>query len=419
MDCGKKGFWYKSLLAICVIVTVLGFVFVGYLCPERVCAFNGLTYSQDRYQSWSKLNLKHITSDNMGKPVSFLSHPLDSLGSGNVDSRNKLSFDDMVKEDFEFDIKGSDVMVFLHIQKTGGTAFGRHLVRDLDLEQPCKCKKGRKKCRCMRPDSDGSFWLFSRYSTGWKCGLHADWVELTNCVDSAMDQQEKSSSKRRYFYVTLLREPVARFLSEFRHVKRGATWKTSRHWCGGRNANSEELPSCFQGPNWADVTLSEFMSCKHNLAINRQTRMLADLTLVGCYNSTTMSFKDREIVMLASAKENLRKMAFFGLCENQRISQYLFESTFNLHFLKPFAQLNETHSSLALSEISPEELQSIRKLNHLDTQLYDFARNLLMERFEKLKREDPNFLNDFNNLGKRKKNHIESLFGSGSKENFP
>jgi len=26
-------------------------------------------------------------------------------------------------------------------------------------------------------------WLFSRYSTGWKCGLHPDWTELVGCVD--------------------------------------------------------------------------------------------------------------------------------------------------------------------------------------------------------------------------------------------
>ena len=27
-------------------------------------------------------------------------------------------------------------------------------------------------------------WLFSRYSTGWKCGLHPDWTELVGCVDA-------------------------------------------------------------------------------------------------------------------------------------------------------------------------------------------------------------------------------------------
>lgn len=32
----------------------------------------------------------------------------------------------------------------------------------------------------------------------------------------------------RYYYITFLREPVARYISEFRHVQRGATWRASR-----------------------------------------------------------------------------------------------------------------------------------------------------------------------------------------------
>lgn len=45
-----------------------------------------------------------------------------------------LSYEDVLNDDFQFDMDGHDVMVFLHIQKTGGTSFGRHLVRDLDLK---------------------------------------------------------------------------------------------------------------------------------------------------------------------------------------------------------------------------------------------------------------------------------------------
>ncbi|CAF87965.1 unnamed protein product, partial [Tetraodon nigroviridis] len=89
----------------------------------------------------------------------------------------------------EFNIKGDDVIVFLHIQKTGGTLFGRHLVRNIRLEQPCDCKQGQKKCTCHRPGKEES-WLFSRFSTGWSCGLHADWTELTNCVPVIMDKKE-------------------------------------------------------------------------------------------------------------------------------------------------------------------------------------------------------------------------------------
>lgn len=39
----------------------------------------------------------------------------------------------------------SDVMVFLHIQKTGGTVFERHLIKDLDIEHPCVPGPGRKR----------------------------------------------------------------------------------------------------------------------------------------------------------------------------------------------------------------------------------------------------------------------------------
>lgn len=304
---------------------------------------------------------------------------------------SKLSFEDMLRDDFEFDMRGSDVMVFLHVQKTGGTVFGRHLVHDLELERPCQCVRGRKRCRCARPPGSGGqrWWLFSRYSTGWKCGLHADWTELTACVDGAMDRAEKAPAKRRYFYVTLLREPVARFLSEFRHVQRGATWRGSRHLCLGRAPTAEELPSCFNGSDWRDVTFQEFLSCPWNLAVNRQTRMLADLTLVGCYNRSGLSEHQRDLLLLASARENLRRTAFFGLTEEQLRSQRLFEGTFGLRFVRPFEQLNETRSAVAQGRVPPTDLEAVRRLNHLDIQLYEYARKLMDERLRRLEERGP------------------------------
>lgn len=161
-----------------------------------------------------------------------------------------------------FDILGRDVMVFLHVQKTGGTTFGRHLVRDLNLDSPCACPRKRKRCDCFRPNTLNEQWLFSRYSTGWRCGLHADWTELTGCVEDALDEYENYPKKRRYplnknnyhpfqtlttpryFFITVLRDPIHRYLSEFRHVQRGATWKSARHWCGGKEFTT--LPHCYK-----------------------------------------------------------------------------------------------------------------------------------------------------------------------------
>lgn len=97
----------------------------------------------------------------------------------------------------DFQIKGEDVIVFLHIQKTGGTTFGRHLVQNVRLEVPCDCRPGQKKCTCYRPNRKET-WLFSRFSTGWSCGLHADWTELTNCVPGVLNKKESKQKNQRY-----------------------------------------------------------------------------------------------------------------------------------------------------------------------------------------------------------------------------
>lgn len=146
----------------------------------------------------------------------------------------------------------------------------------------------------------------------------------------------------RYHYVSILRDPVSRYLSEWKHVRRGATWKTARLYCNGRQATLKEVPFCYESENWQGVTLNEFLKCPFNLANNRQTRMLANLSKVNCYNSTGMSEEERNAMMLESAKENLRNLSFFGLTEYQVETQKLFEHVFHIQFIKDFYQLNET-----------------------------------------------------------------------------
>lgn len=282
----------------------------------------------------------------------------------------------------DFNIRGDDVMVFLHIQKTGGTTFGRHLVKNIQLEQPCDCMPGQRKCTCHRPGKAES-WLFSRFSTGWSCGLHADWTELTSCVPVVMNKRDKKSAqknKRNFYYITMLRDPVSRYLSEWKHVQRGATWKTALHMCDGRPATQDELPACYSGDDWTGVPLADFMNCPSNLANNRQVRMLADLSLVGCYNMSSMSELERGHVLLASAKANLRNMAFYGLTEFQRKTQYLFERTFGLRFIRAFTQINSTRA--ASVGISEKVRWRIEGLNALDVELYEYAKELFLRRYQ-------------------------------------
>lgn len=286
-----------------------------------------------------------------------------------------------------FDVEGEDIIVFLHIQKTGGTKFGKHLVKNLDIKHPCDCVPKRKRCTCKRPNSE-KIWLFSRYSVGWPCGLHADWTELQGCVPKLINKQEGKKRTRKYLYITILREPVARFVSEFRCYQRGATWKNSLHMCNGRVPTKEELPPCYTGENWTHVTLPEFLKCSSNLAINRQTRMLADLRLAGCYNESAFPRERREEILLKSAMKNLAKMAYFALLEYQIESQYLFERTFGMKFHQPFVQMSSDDTRAGAVTLDSLNLTRIKELNHLDIALYSFAKKLFFERLKHFKRKD-------------------------------
>jgi len=304
-----------------------------------------------------------------------------------VISLNIVGFSEIVEDYVKFDLNQTarnDLLVFLHIQKTGGSTFGQHLVNNL---LPCDCKRVKRslntKCDCIRPGGSGQ-WLFSRFSTGWRCGVHADWTELMGCVDPYMKSVEKSPVESwRYFYITFLRDPVDRYLSEWNHVSLGATWEPLKLECGGK-AWGDLLPRCYGNKkDWKGVSLTEFMECPHNLAVNRMTRMLADLELeeINCYNKT-VNIDTRDRQMLDSAKTNLVKMAFFGFSEEQERSQRLFEETFNLKFKVDFVKNKSSFGESHQPDV--DIIQKIRELNHLDLELYKFAKNLFNQRLEQM-----------------------------------
>lgn len=300
-------------------------------------------------------------------------------------------------------------MVFLHIQKTGGSKFGVQLIKNLDIERPCRCTRQRRSrnleielakakvkdkrvCHCFRPGSS-RIWLFSRHHLGWPCGLHADWTEHHECVPEYMNKREGRNKQRRFFYVTIIREPVARFLSEFSFVtSMGSMWRTATLRCNGRSPTKRVLPPCFTGKNLSDITLDEFMGCHWNLAINRQTRMLADLRLVNCYDSSRMSALKRRQIMLQSAMKNLQAMSYFGLMEYQAESQYLFEKTFDSKFFVPFSQVkqNETRAGKVLPTLNDSVLDQIKNLNSLDVELYTLAKRLFFKRVTYFKEIEKN-----------------------------
>lgn len=186
MDEKSSGSGHHRLLIVLFMVLLFGVIMIQYVCPSK-------SECQMLHQlgSWFK-DSTATGSRRRGNEIQdgLQRDPYIAEDGALVRFVPRFNFTQAdLNRVVDFNIKGDDVIVFLHIQKTGGTTFGRHLVRNIQLERPCECHAGQKKCTCYRPGKKET-WLFSRFSTGWSCGLHADWTELTSCVPSRMDSRE-------------------------------------------------------------------------------------------------------------------------------------------------------------------------------------------------------------------------------------
>ncbi|XP_019849094.1 PREDICTED: heparan-sulfate 6-O-sulfotransferase 3-like [Amphimedon queenslandica] len=336
-------------------------------------------------------------------------------------------------------LKGNDVLVFMHIQRTGGKSFlyytGSVTQRNkslcsYEIQSNVTISGGiPKSWRLLCPITDAAYypnsnttpvklwpttkplslkalkklkldftnmkplpemWLLSEVTYQWPCGIHSFLTAMTPCVRNIYTKRY-GEKERRFHYFTLLRDPLERYLSEFLYTYEGrASWDvvTGVKDCPG--AISEyTVPECYHNAykrhQWPNVNLSSFVSCPHNWAHNRQTWMLADLKDLQCNGR---KYKDRESFereLLASAKSNLRSMPFFGLTEYMRESALLFEYRFNVKFklLPPFKSSPSTSKWLVESVTNEENLlDNVLSRNELDKDLYKYALSLFKERLK-------------------------------------
>lgn len=208
----------------------------------------------------------------------------------------------------------------------------------------------------------------------------------------------------RLAYFTVLRDPIDRFLSEWKHVQRGATWMSASLKCHGRRPPSEHYRLCvfFQRRPAArpqkkrrlpiDVSLAEFLRCPHNLALNRQTRMLANLSALGCYtdlvdwsvprgNTGKKTLSEKQKLLLSSATFTLiERIRMFGLYEHLLFTQYLLQIRMNISFNHVVDQIknlsNETHAYRTKRKLNGELLTAVESANILDSKLYGLSKRV-------------------------------------------
>ncbi len=278
---------------------------------------------------------------------------------------------------FCIDTLSVDYVISVRIQKTGSKKMFQKLKATLGSAcdwTKCPCqnrqhnapdsfaieKKHGKRCSSI---SEGMNCLLTCGSTPrlfWFDAPHADWQDYQTGL--------RLGNSSNVIFVTQLREPIARVLSEYRQaVYQPVLWD-------------------YHAPK--NLSLHEFVTscavCSPGVE-NRQTRMLAG---VGDqpWNRVYSSGRD----MLEQAKQNLARTAWFGLYEKYEESIALLHKTLPsiAENLVP-TQTNRNPSDGINSENllgilhQPHlhaAIDAIHRKNQLDLELYQYARQLFRER---------------------------------------
>ncbi|RNA01771.1 heparan-sulfate 6-O-sulfotransferase 2-like isoform X1 [Brachionus plicatilis] len=182
-------------------------------------------------------------------------------------------------------------------------------------------------------------WFHKHEDLRIDCGVHPSITRYKSCLPNVYPN-------KTFYFFTFLRNPLKRFISEWKQLVRGAPWihKTDKNTCLFKN-----YKKCFNNSHLWQPSLEEFLSCKYNLAINRQTWMLSDRS----YECD----KKSDLELLAEAKNNLKKLAFFGLTEYQFYSQKLFEEIFEkkLYFITDLQNNNHSFADSFFNEFNTDK----------------------------------------------------------------
>ena len=190
--------------------------------------------------------------------------------------RSVFSISELAVVRVQFDPYGTDTIVYMHIQKTGGSEFLEHLVTaQIPLERvrlsndsgtlptPDPNSQSIQLCRtsstggwkrgggylgngtammvhhelCPRDweHPNGDTWLVSEKTTAWSCGVHAFYTDFKKCLRNPStfnrntqkthrDRVMRLSEHNLFHYAVILRHPLLRYISEYLHVSRGACW---------------------------------------------------------------------------------------------------------------------------------------------------------------------------------------------------
>lgn len=243
-------------------------------------------------------------------------------------------------------------LYFLHIPKTAGTSLRTFLESRFDFEQVCPHLVLPELIR-LPPSRLAQFRLF--------CGHHGLYINKLLGRDPVT--------------LTVMREPVARTVSHYRHLQ-----ATKEDWLHERV--KDQSFEDFVCGEWGPVEL-----------LNFQTRYLAFSDIQKDYfGHSELRIKDMpgmiakysDPTLLDKARRRLDSLAFVGIQERFNDVLRLLSHTFGWAPVSAFPAYNKAKTTFEASQLTPRALERVHELTRIDREVYLHAKGLFEERLARL-----------------------------------
>lgn len=259
------------------------------------------------------------------------------------------------KEPLRIDLKPDDVLLYIHIPKTGGTSLISILEEKFTQDEILPLHS---------PIQEDYFWSFSQRE------LQGFRFVRGHYRVGPYDRHIYKHVVQNPLCITLLRDPVERIISEYRHISR-----TSHH------PLHEDLVSQDR-PLRAFLTQPSFRGWIED----RQARQIFGFFPGWPWDpSKPRSISDE--ALLVFAKQRLEQFAFVGLMERFEESVQLLCYIFGWEPPARIPRLNVATDSFARESLDPDILNLTEEKTRLDRALYRHAQMLFEKRLVQMTAE--------------------------------